>query len=309
MFEISECVTLARQMGKSLTGRLVAAGDLGNSPHRFVWYNVEPAAFASTVRGKRVGEAYSRGRWLFIPLEPGYLLVFGECGGRILFHEAAGDLPAKYHLSLRFDDGAALSATTQMWGAMELYRRGSELKRKYIRGMRPTPTDAEFTSGYVRRLASEAVKTGHKTVKALLTQDQLIPGLGNSLAQDIMFRAGLHPRQPLERLAAVEIGVLHREIRTVVREAIRLGGRNDEVDLHGRPGRYQRIMDSRAAGKPCPQCATRVQKMAYLGGACYFCPRCQKMREPPDTGGLDDQRTGFMLAGSPNRLAPGPRRR
>jgi formamidopyrimidine-DNA glycosylase len=53
------------------------------------------------------------------------------------------------------------------------------------------------------------------------------------------------------------------------------GGRNDEVDLLGNPGGYVRIMDSRAAGKPCPECGATVQKIHYLGGACYFCPKCQ----------------------------------
>ena len=54
------------------------------------------------------------------------------------------------------------------------------------------------------------------------------------------------------------------------------GGRNDEVDLLGNPGGYVRIMDSRAAGQPCPKCGRTVEKIQYLGGACYFCPKCQK---------------------------------
>ena len=60
-----------------------------------------------------------------------------------------------------------------------------------------------------------------------------------------------------------------------VREVTKQGGRSDETDLHGKPGGYQRIMDSRAAGRPCPECATKVLKVQYLGGACYFCPKCQ----------------------------------
>jgi formamidopyrimidine-DNA glycosylase len=56
---------------------------------------------------------------------------------------------------------------------------------------------------------------------------------------------------------------------------IEKGGRRDEVDLFGKPGGYQRLMDSRAAGKPCTTCGRIVEKKQYLGGACYFCPRCQ----------------------------------
>jgi formamidopyrimidine-DNA glycosylase len=53
------------------------------------------------------------------------------------------------------------------------------------------------------------------------------------------------------------------------------GGRNDEYDLYGQPGGYVRIMDKHAAGRPCPECGKKVEKMQYLGGACYFCPGCQ----------------------------------
>jgi len=57
--------------------------------------------------------------------------------------------------------------------------------------------------------------------------------------------------------------------------AVTAGGRDTERDLLGRPGGYRCILDSRAAGEPCPVCGTAIEKMSYLGGACYFCPACQ----------------------------------
>lgn len=62
-----------------------------------------------------------------------------------------------------------------------------------------------------------------------------------------------------------------------VAEVIRQGGRNNETDLYGVQGQYDRIMDKAAAGLPCPECRTKVEKMAYLGGACYYCPECQSV--------------------------------
>jgi formamidopyrimidine-DNA glycosylase len=277
MFEIPEYVTIAGQMTESLSAKRIAAGSLGNSPHKFVWYNLKPAEFAAVVRGRTIGKAFTRGRWLFVPVEAGYVLVFGECGGKILLHESASVLPRKYHLSLQFEDGTALSATTQMWGAMELYEKGKELERQYINGMRTTPTEAGFTSTYLSALVKEAIGSGNKTVKAILTQDQMIPGLGNAIAQDIMFRAKLHPKQPLEALQKDHMENLHRAILATLDEAIRLGGRNDEFDLYGHPGKYVRLMDKNAAGRPCPQCATKIERISYLGGTCYFCPDCQRL--------------------------------
>lgn len=275
MFELPEYLTLARQMAETITGKKIRQGRLGNSLHKFVWYNRSPAEFESLTAGKRLGPAYARGRWLFLPANPGFVLVFGECGGKLLYHASEAEIPRKYHALLLFEDGSGLSAMTQMWGAMELYEKGKELEREYIHGMRPTPVEGEFTFEYFSSLIDECIAGEKRSVKGLLTQDQLIPGLGNSIAQDILFQARLHPRHPVAELKSAQRRRLFGAIRKVVEKAIRQGGRNDEYDLFGRPGGYVRVLDSGAAGKPCPECGTAIQKMQYLGGACYFCPRCQ----------------------------------
>jgi formamidopyrimidine-DNA glycosylase len=275
MFELPEYITLARQLGETVSRKQIKEGHLGNSPHKFVWYNRTRDEFASLSAGKRLGEAYSKGRWLFIPANPGYVLVFGECGGKLLYHPSEVQIPKKYHLLIVFEDGSALSAMTQMWGAMELYERGQELNRQYVRDMRMTPIDAGFTLDYFTHLIDECIQQEKRSVKGLLTQDQLIPGLGNSIAQDIMFQARLHPRHPIDDLPASQRKQLYEAIQEVVAEAIRKGGRNDEFDLFGNRGGYVRILDKDAAGKPCPQCGTLIEKMQYLGGTCYYCPHCQ----------------------------------
>lgn len=275
MFELPEIVILARQINATLRGKTVRSGSLGNKPHKFVWYNRTHEEFAGLTAGKRLGEAYSRGRWLFVPMEPGYLLVLGECGGRVLYHPPGAGLPGVYHLYLAFDDGSALTATTQMWGAMELYEKGQELERQYVKDMRPTPTDPGFTFDYFAGLVDSLLAGKKRSVKALLTQDQLIPGLGNAIAQDIMYRAHLHPRRSLADLDAAQRRALFDAIRSTVQAVIDQGGRYDETDLFGAPGGYVRLMDKEAAGRPCPACGTTVEKMQYLGGTCYFCPACQ----------------------------------
>lgn len=275
MFELPEYITLARQINETLAGKVIRSGTLGNSPHKFVWYNRTHDEFAALAQGKVIGQATARGRWLFVPLQPGYVLLFGECGGKLLYHGPGAKLPEKYHLWLTFDDGSALTAFTQMWGAMELYEAGQEQERQYVKGMRATPIDPEFTFEYFSTLIDNLLAGEKRSVKALLTQEQLIPGLGNAIAQDIQFRAGLHPKHPISDLNPAQRLGLYDAIVAVVDEAIARGGRSDETNLYGRPGGYIRRMDSRTAGQPCPTCGTQVEKIQYLGGACYFCPQCQ----------------------------------
>ncbi len=273
MFELPEYMTLARQINETLCGKTVSRASLGNSPHKFVWYNRTAEEFAGLSAGRTVGVAHARGKWLLIPLEPGYLLLLGECGGRLLYHPTGAKLPEKYHLWLAFDDGSSLTALTQMWGAMELWEAGREQERQYLKGMRPTPLDEQFTFDYFSALVNDTREK--RSVKGLLTQEQLIPGLGNAIGQDILFRAGLHPRHPLAELSPAQRRCLYDAILATLADVIAEGGRSDEVDLYNRPGGYVRRMDSHAAGGPCPACGARVEKIHYLGGACYFCPRCQ----------------------------------
>lgn len=275
MFELPEFATLARQINETLVGKVIKKGSLGNIPHKFVWYNRTPDEFEALTEGKTIGKASSKGKWLFVSLEPGYVLVLGECGGNVLYHRAGSPTPKRYHLLLRFEDGAYLTATTQMWGAMELYEKGQEQNREYIRNMRPTPTEREFTFEYFCVLIDELTQAKKRSVKGLLTQDQLIPGLGNAIAQDILFKAKLHPRHPIDDLTNSQRRQLYYAIVETVEQVIERGGRYDENDLHGHSGGYVRVMDKNAAGRSCPECGQKIEKIQYLGGACYFCPRCQ----------------------------------
>ncbi len=276
MFELSEFSILARQMNDTLSGKCIAKGQLGNSPHKFVWYNRDHDEFERLTRDKIIGEARARGKWLFIPLEPGYVLVLGECGGKILYHAPGSKVPKKYHLLVLFEDESFLSATTQMWGAMELYEKGEEQKRELIRDMRITPIEAEFSFGYLSGLIDSLLGGEKRSVKGLLTQDQLIPGLGNAIAQDILFKARLHPRHPIADLSTRQRRDLHKAILDTLREVIEKGGRYDEFDLYENRGGYIRLMDKNAMGRPCPTCGGSIEKIQYLGGACYLCPSCQK---------------------------------
>lgn len=278
MFELPEYITIAEQMKKTISGKTVLSGTMGNSPHKFVCYNQKPEVFSRIVKGKVFGDAYCRGRWLFIPLEPEYILVFGECGGKIALVDS-NNVPAKYHLLLNIEGSKSIYAMTQMWGAMELYKKGEELKRQYIVDMRITPIDKEFTYKYFETLVNEAKKKKKRSVKSLLTQDQLIPGLGNSITQDILLNAKLHPKTYIESLSEEEIEILYESIKSTLNDVINNNGRNDEYDFYGNLGKYERVLDSKSVKRGCPVCKSKIEKIQYLGGSSYYCSKCQILRK------------------------------
>jgi formamidopyrimidine-DNA glycosylase len=55
------------------------------------------------------------------------------------------------------------------------------------------------------------------------------------------------------------------------------GGRDTELDLFGRPGGYVTVLSKNTVDQPCPLCGALICKEAYLGGAIYFCPGCQRI--------------------------------
>ena len=53
------------------------------------------------------------------------------------------------------------------------------------------------------------------------------------------------------------------------------GGRDTELDMFGRAGGYRTILSKNTVNTPCPVCGTIIGKEAYMGGAVYFCEKCQ----------------------------------
>lgn len=224
MFELPELVTIAKQMNDAVKGKRIRTGRLGSSPHKFIWYNRSHDEFERLTIGKQVGGSSARGKWLFVPLEPGYVLCLGECGGKVVFSPPGSSVPEKYHLYLGFEDMSFLTATTRMWAAMELHEQGKELQRELIKGMRATPIDAGFRFDYFCSLIDEITAEGKRSAKGFLTQDQIIPGLGNAIAQDILFRARLHPRHPMDDLGEDQKRNLYDAIIATVTEVTEKGG-------------------------------------------------------------------------------------
>jgi len=275
MIEMPEAATLARQLNEALTGKTFQGFTQGELRHKFLWLD-RPAEETSTIlAGKTVSGASSYGRSFYLHVGSQHMLWFGDIGGRLLYHPAAGPLPNKYHLRWDFSDGTSLSFTLQMWGFVRLLEK-SEFGKRPSKETGIPPLSPEFTlERFAEMLETYPEKTS-KGVKGFLVTSQHVNGIGNSYAQDILYRARLSPKRKIPAISAPERLQLFTAIQETMGQAIALGGRQDERNLFDRPGYYQRIMGNQTVGKPCPTCGTSIQKIAYLGGACYLCPQCQE---------------------------------
>jgi formamidopyrimidine-DNA glycosylase len=275
MIELPEAATIARQMTKELKGKRILSAVRGNAPHKFAFYSGPAQKYATTLRGKTMGDAVEHGSLIVAHVSPGHVLVLGGGGERIVLHESGQKLPKKHHLLLRFEDDTALTVTVQGWGSALLLKR-SEFPAKASCAKRGVPPlSSAFSAAHFKGLFETLWPEDRRSVKYFMISEPGVLGVGNGYLQDILFAAGIHPRRRAVDLSARERGALHKAVRSVLREAVKRGGRDSERDLFGRPGGYVRVLHSKAVGRPCPRCGTPIQKIQYLGGASYFCPSCQ----------------------------------
>ena len=110
---------------------------------------------------------------------------------------------------------------------------------------------------------------------------QVIAGIGNIYANEILFRVKLHPDQPANQIADVVAMRLHEVMGEVLQEAILMGGSSvrDYFSPDGTEGRYkQKHLVYGKTGERCPNaCGATIQRSVGERSS-FYCPLCQKMR-------------------------------
>ena len=275
MIEIPEAATLGHQIREELTERRVVAVLAGAAPHKFAWYHGDPAGYAPLLEGDTLVSAAAHGGMVEVHTQRA-LLLFHD-GVNLRLHPAAGPVPGKHQLLLTFDDGSALSASVQMYGGLYAWDRRETFDNPYYRIAleKPSPLEPEqFTQAYFMQLLA-GPDVQKLSAKATLATEQRIPGLGNGVLQDILWKARLSPRRKISSLTEEEALALYASLMGTLAEMSRLRGRDTEKDLYGIPGGYRTVMSAKNAGAPCPSCGRAIVKEAYMGGSVYTCPECQ----------------------------------
>jgi len=274
MMELPEAVTIAAQLDRTILGKRIASVTAGHTPHKFAWFYGDPKSYGTLLVGKTVGKAGSFGGMVEIKVGAASVL-FAE-GAAVRFHSKSEPRPAKHQFLVEFHDGSAVSASVQMYGGMGAFLDNNFDNPYYkIAKEKPSPLSAAFDTAYFHRIVG-AEGAGKLSLKALLATEQRIPGLGNGVLQDILFNARMHPKKKVGTLSDREERLLFDSVKATLSAMATQGGRDTELDLFGRPGGYKTLL-SKSTGKPCPVCGTLIKKEAHLGGAIYFCAKCQRV--------------------------------
>ncbi len=276
MIELPEALVIAQQMNLEIAGKVIESGSRGNTIHKFAFSSGTSEEYAAILKGKTIGKAWGYGSSIFVPIEPGYLLVLGGGGERVLYHPEGCALPKKTHLLLHLSEGSCLTVTVQGWGNTMLLPEASAGEHYHVQFHRIPPLSPGFTWEFFQSLCGEADPPGTVSVKYFLISKPGVWGIGNGCLQDILYHAQIHPKRRIVDISADERRNLYDAIIATLTQMIEKGGRSSESDLYGNRGGYVRILDSKTQGMPCPVCETTIEKSQYLGGAIYYCPTCQQ---------------------------------
>jgi formamidopyrimidine-DNA glycosylase len=175
----------------------------------------------------------------------GRVIVDGEAAGDPLVY-ASNRAVAKWHrFGVRFADGGTfMLRDPRRLGAVELEPDESRLG-----------PDALTVS--VRQL-DHALGTSAAPVKAVLMDQRRIAGLGNLLADEVLWRAGIDPARPAVDVSADERRTLLRAIRTALRVMSKRGGSHT--------GDLPRDLDA-----PCPRDGGALERRRIGGRTTFSC--------------------------------------
>lgn len=275
MIEIPESQTVARQVRETLAGRTVTGVFNATHPHKFTWYTGDPLEYPMLLTGRKIVGAEGCGAFVDVLLENDMHLALSD-GVILRLYGCEDPIPAKYQLLVTLDDGSFLVCTVAMYGGINAFPGESDNPYYQDARTKCSPLEERFDAGYFSRLW--AASKQNLSAKAFLATEQRIPGLGNGVLQDILFRAGIHPKRKLATLGDADAERLFRTLKSVLREMTDRGGRDTEKDLFGKPGGYAVQLSRNTCAEPCPVCGGPIVKEAYQGGAVYYCPGCQPLK-------------------------------
>ncbi|MEW6245397.1 MAG: bifunctional DNA-formamidopyrimidine glycosylase/DNA-(apurinic or apyrimidinic site) lyase [Nitrospirota bacterium] len=267
--EVAACQLRSRIVGASVKDCWVGRADIVREGLSTVgWY-----------RGARITAVERRGKSVVFSLSRGQetRYIVGELGmtGRFLFRTSGQRFPQHTHFTLYLDDGAEPEVrywNPRRFGRIYLLDRQG-LDRFIARRFGLDPLDMTKEE-FVRLLHARRGR-----LKPLLMHQQVIAGIGNIYANEILFRAGLHPYRPANRLRRPAAERLYRTVREVLEEAIRYGGSSvrDFFAPDGTEGRYkQRHLVYGKEGQPCPNgCGRRIRRLRGERSS-FYCPSCQR---------------------------------
>jgi formamidopyrimidine-DNA glycosylase len=207
----------------------------------------------SFTHGKNMLFSFSGGLWL-----GGHLGMTGELLTAPPDHE-----PLKHdHLVLFTKDAALVYRDPRMFGLWRLEH--STEAPSWWRDLPPEILSKSFTTSLLSGILS---RRSRSPLKPLLLDQSIFPGIGNWMADEVLWQLRLHPSTAA---GTADAAALRKTLQSITRVSLRTIGR-DWSD----PPKSWLFSHRWKAGGHCPRCGTLLHRGDLRGRTACWCPQCQ----------------------------------
>ena len=280
MPELPEAETMRRQLEKEIVGALVQGVEVHITRAAREQRSVDE--LRGLVAGRRIARVGRRGKAVLLFLNsktPSVLIIrLGMTGllrvtspGEPLDKHTAATVALRGRRQIRFVDQRQFGSITA--------RPGHDIEHMpEFSDYGPEPFSDAYTPAYLKQVLSRR----SAAIEPLLMNQNIVAGIGKIYADEILFRAGIRPGRPANKVTGPMRDRLWQATRDVLCEAISGGGSSaaDETytDVYGMPGRFQdRLQVYQRTDEPCRVCGTPIRRAKMTGGrGMHWCPKCQK---------------------------------
>ncbi|KQB86677.1 bifunctional DNA-formamidopyrimidine glycosylase/DNA-(apurinic or apyrimidinic site) lyase [Corynebacterium lowii] len=235
------------------------------------------AEIENLLEGVRLTGAHRRGKFLWLSTDtPQHLLVHLGMSGQMLIKDHPEPHP---HLraSARLSSGKWLHFIDQRtfgyWRATTADERGIPLPVAHIA---PDLLDPCLDiPALARRMKSRSTE-----IKRVLLNQEVISGIGNIYADEMLWATRLHGRQNAARISQARLEELLLAGRRVMEKALEQGGTSFDslyVNVNGESGYFDVSLHAYGRqGQPCSRCGTAMVREDFMNRGSHYCPHCQR---------------------------------
>ena len=271
MPELPEIEVTRLSFADRIAGAQVVSVRLGK-PLRWA-LGCDPAALV----GHRVQAVRRRGKYLLVDLDAGLLLLHLGMSGSLRF---ALELPtpgAHDHFDLVTNQGVLRLHDPRRFGAVVYAEsQDSPVAQKLLGKLGVEP----LTDAFALQAFHQGLKQRRAPVKQVLLAGDLVVGVGNIYASEVLFLAGIRPTTRARDVSLPRARKLHQAIREVLARAVSQGGSTlrDFSSADGQAGHFQaHAMVYDRAGQPCRVCGAPIRAMRQGQRSTYFCTQCHRL--------------------------------
>jgi formamidopyrimidine-DNA glycosylase len=226
--------------------------------------------------GQHVGEVTRRGKYLWLALDRGGLLLHLGMSGSLSFAPAKGEPGPHDHFDLVTARGTLRLTDPRRFGAVVWSSAvDADPAAALLARLGREPFDDGFDGAHLHA----ALRRRRVAIKTALLGGEIVVGAGNIYACEALFEAAIDPRTRSDRVSRPRADRLAAAVRSTLAQAVALGGSTlrDFRDAHGAAGAFQ--LQARVygrAGQPCVRCGTPIRRIVQGARATFFCPGCQR---------------------------------